>query len=81
MYFLYDLLKNSQSHIVSLSDRIKKEFVRRGIDSTNVSVLPCAIDTDAYTIDDEALHPDRSVVVGKLEPRKDKHFYKERFEY
>ena len=68
--FLYDLLKNSQSHIVSLSDRIKKEFVRRGIDSTNVSVLPCAIDTDAYTIDDEALHPDRSVVVGKLEPRK-----------
>ena len=68
--FLYDLLNKSESHVVSLSDRIKKEFVARGIDSTNVSVLPCAIDTDAYTIDDEVLHPDRSVVVGKLEPRK-----------
>ena len=68
--FLYDLLKDSQSHIVSLSDRIKEEFVRRGIDSTDVSVLPCGIDTDLYTLDDEALHPDRSVVVGKLEPRK-----------
>tara|TARA_B100001250_G_scaffold187551_1_gene161167 strand:- start:2268 stop:3203 length:936 start_codon:yes stop_codon:yes gene_type:complete len=68
--FLYDLLKNSGSHVVSLSDRIKKEFVRRGIDSTDVSVLPCGIDTDLYTLDDEALHPDRSVVVGKLEPRK-----------
>ena len=43
--FLYDLLKNSDCHIVSLSDRIKEEFVRRGIDSTDVSVLPCGIDT------------------------------------
>ena len=68
--FLYDLLKNSGSHVVSLSDRIKEEFVRRGIDSTDVSVLPCGIDTELYTLDDEALHPDRSVVVGKLEPRK-----------
>ena len=68
--FLYDLLKNSGSHVVSLSDRIKEEFVRRDIDSTDVSVLPCGIDTALYTLDDEALHPDRSVVVGKLEPRK-----------
>ena len=37
--FLYDLLKNSGAHIVSLSDRIKKEFVRRDISSTDVSVL------------------------------------------
>ena len=43
--FLYDLLKNSGSHIVSLSDRIKEEFVRRGSNSTDVSVLPCGIDT------------------------------------
>tara|TARA_B100000287_G_scaffold3720_1_gene3620 strand:- start:42 stop:578 length:537 start_codon:yes stop_codon:yes gene_type:complete len=33
-------------------------------------VLPCGIDTELYTLDDEALHPDRSVIVGKLEPRK-----------
>ena len=68
--FLYELLKNSGSHVVSLSDRIKEEFVRRGIDSTNVSVLPCGIDTELYTLDDEVLHPDRSIVVGKIEPRK-----------
>ena len=68
--FLYELLKNSGSHVVSLSDRIKEEFVRRGIDSTDVSVLPCGIDTELYTLDDEVLHPDRSIVVGKLEPRK-----------
>ena len=68
--FLYGYLKDSGAHIVSLSDRIKEEFVRRDIDSTDVSVLPCGIDTELYTLDDEALHPDRSVVVGKLEPRK-----------
>ena len=68
--FLYDLLKNSGAHIISLSDRIKKEFVRRGISSTDVSVLPCGIETDAYTLDDNAIFPDRSIVVGKIEPRK-----------
>ena len=68
--FLYDLLKNSGAHIISLSDKIKEEFLRRGIDSTNVSVLPCGIDTNSYVIDDEALYPNRSVVVGKIEPRK-----------
>ncbi len=65
--FLYDLLKDSKSHIVSLSDRIKDEFIRRGID--DVSVLPCGIETDLYSLDD-VVHSDRSIVVGKLEPRK-----------
>jgi len=65
--FLYDLLKDSKSHIVSLSDRIKDEFVRRGID--DVSVLPCGIEIDLYSLDD-VVHSDRSIVVGKLEPRK-----------
>ena len=65
--FLYDLLKDSQSHIVSLSDRIRDEFIRRGID--DVSVLPCGIETDLYSLDD-VVYSDRSIVVGKLEPRK-----------
>ena len=65
--FLYDLLKDSKSHIVSLSDRIRDEFIRRGID--DVSVLPCGIETDLYSLDD-VVHSDRSIVVGKLEPRK-----------
>ena len=65
--FLYDLLKDSQSHIVSLSDRIRDEFIRRGID--DVSVLPCGIETDLYSLDD-VVHSDRSIVVGKLEHRK-----------
>ena len=65
--FLYDLLKDSQSHIVSLSDRIRDEFIRRGID--DVSVLPCGIETNLYSLDD-VVHSDRSIVVGKLEPRK-----------
>ena len=69
--FLYDFLKNSQSHIVSLSDRIKAEFIRRGIDGTNVSILPNGIDTNSYALDvDDVLFPDRSIVVGKIEPRK-----------
>ena len=69
--FLYDLLKNSDAHIVCLSDRIEKEFVNRGCDSTNVSILPCGIDVDLYSIDeDDVLYPDRSVLVGKIEPRK-----------
>ena len=65
--FLYDLLKDSKSHIVSLSDRIRDEFIRRGID--DVSVLPCGIETNLYSLDD-VVHSDRSIVVGKLEPRK-----------
>ena len=69
--FLYDLLNTSKSHIVCLSDRIKKEFLHRGSNSTNVSVLPCGIDVDSYSIDEESvLYPDRSIVVGKIEPRK-----------
>ena len=69
--FLYGLLNRSESHIVCLSDRIKKEFLHRGSDSTNVSVLPCGIDVDSYSIDEESvLYPDRSIVVGKIEPRK-----------
>ena len=69
--FLYDLLKNSKSHIVCLSDRIEKEFLQRGNNSNHLSVLPCGIDVDSYSIDEEeVLHPDRSIVIGKLEPRK-----------
>ena len=71
--YLYELLKNSGCHIISLSDKIKDEFVRRGIDGTNVSVLPCGIDTKAYTLDEEALYPDRSIVVGKIDERKRQH--------
>ena len=69
--FLFDLLKNSGSHIVCLSDRIEKEFLDRGNDGTNVSILPCGIDIDSYHIDKkDILFPDRSIVVGKIEPRK-----------
>ena len=69
--FLYDLLKGTGSHIVSLSDRIKDEFVRREIPEKDVSVLPCGIDIDLYSLDEEdVLYPDRSIVVGKIEPRK-----------
>ena len=69
--FLFDLLKNSGSHIVCLSDRIEKEFLDRGNDGTNVSILPCGIDIDSYHIDEkDILFSDRSIVVGKIEPRK-----------
>ena len=69
--FLYKLLKDSGSHIVCLSDRIKNEFLNRGIDNQDVSILPCGIDTSSYSIDEEnILHTDRSIVVGKIEPRK-----------
>ncbi len=68
--FLYDLLKNCGGHVVSLSDRIKDSFIERGIPGENISVLPCAIDVDSYTLDKKALYPDRSIVVGKIEPRK-----------
>lgn len=68
--FLYDLLRDCGGHVVSLSDRIKKSLIERDIPEDNISVLPCAIDVSAYDIDDEAFWPERSVVVGKLEPRK-----------
>tara|TARA_B100000427_G_scaffold311753_1_gene302663 strand:- start:820 stop:1755 length:936 start_codon:yes stop_codon:yes gene_type:complete len=68
--FLYDLLKNSGSHIISLSDRIKNALISRGISNDNISILPCGIETDLYTLDTEALYPNKSIVVGKIEPRK-----------
>jgi len=73
--FLYDLLKNCGAHVISLSDRIKNELICRGIDSNNISVLPCGIDTKLYSIDTENIvYPDRSIVVGKIEPRKRQSF-------
>jgi len=73
--FLYDLLKKSQSHIVCLSDRIKNECVNRGIDSSDLSIIPCGIDVGLYAIDEiDILFPNRSVVVGKIEPRKRQSF-------
>lgn len=73
--FLYDLLKKSGAHIVCLSDRIQNEFLNRGNDSTNVSILPCGIDVDSYIIDEkDVLYPDRSIIVGKIEPRKRQSF-------
>ena len=71
--YLYELLNSSDCHIVSLSDRIKDEFVRRGIAENKISVLPCGIDTKEYALDDEALYPDRSIVVGKIDVRKRQH--------
>ena len=69
--FLYDLLKGCGAHIISLSDRIKKSFISRGIDSDNLSVLPCGIDIKSYSLDTtDVAHPDRSIVIGKIEPRK-----------
>jgi len=68
--FLYDLLRDCGGHVVSLSDRIKESLIERDIPEENISVLPCAIDVDLYTLDQEALYPDRSIVVGKVEPRK-----------
>lgn len=70
--FLYQLLKESKCNIISLSDRIKSELVKnRGFDSNIISVLPCGIDTHSYSIDfDDILYPDRSVILGKIEPRK-----------
>lgn len=69
--FLYKLLKDTGSHIVCLSDRIKNEFLSRGIDNENVSILPNGIDVSSYSIDEkDILYTDRSIVVGKIEPRK-----------
>lgn len=69
--FLYDLLKGTGSHIVSLSDRIKDAFVSRDIPADDISVLPCGIDTEMYSMDvEDVANPDRSIVVGKIEPRK-----------
>ena len=69
--FLYDLLKECDSHIISLSNRIKDALINQGISETNISVLPCGIETEKYSIDFEnVLYPDRSVIVGKIEPRK-----------
>ena len=76
--FLYDLLRDCGGHVISLSDGIKQSLINRDIPEENISVLPCAIDVDSYTIDQEALHPDRSIVVGKVEPRKRQAFLQKR---
>lgn len=73
--WIYDYLKNCESHIISLSDRIKDELIRRGIEENIISVLPCGIDTNSYVLDvEDVLHPDKSIVLGKIEPRKKQTF-------
>lgn len=69
--FLYNLLKECGAHNIVLSDRIKKEFLFRGFSDNEISILPCGIDVNLYAIDKEdVLFPDKSIVVGKIEPRK-----------
>lgn len=69
--WIYDELNKSDSHVIALSDSIRDEMIRRGIPENNVSILPCGIETEAYSIDyEEVLHPDKSIMVGKILPRK-----------
>lgn len=69
--WIYAELNNSQSHVISLSDSIKDEMVRRGIPKNNISTLPCGIDTESYMIDyDDILHTNKSIMVGKILARK-----------
>jgi glycosyltransferase involved in cell wall biosynthesis len=69
--WIYDELRKCESHIVCLSNNIKKEFVKRGINENLISVLPCGIETESYSIDTcNVLYPDKSIILGKVEPRK-----------
>ena len=69
--WIYDELKKCESHIVCLSNNIKNEFVKRGIAESLISVLPCGIETESYSIDiDNVLYSDKSIILGKVEPRK-----------
>ena len=68
--WIFDKLKNCGSHIVCLSEEIQNAFIQRGVAQTDVSVLPCGIEVESYTFENEASFPDRSIVIGKVEPRK-----------
>ena len=69
--FLYDILKECGAHNVVLSDRIKNQFLQRGFYEKDISILPCGIDVNQYVLDEkEILFPNKSIVVGKIEPRK-----------
>ena len=68
--WIFDKLKNCGSYIVCLSEEIQNAFIQRGVAQTDVSVLPCGIEVESYTFENEASFPDRSIVIGKVEPRK-----------
>ena len=69
--WIYDELNKCESHIVCLSNNIKNEFVKRGTNENLISILPCGIETESYSIDkDNVLYPDKSIILGKIEPRK-----------
>jgi len=73
--WIYDEFNKSQSHIVCLSNSIRDAFVTRGCQEDKVSVVPCGIDTKSYSIDyDDVLHSDKSIMVGKILPRKRQSF-------
>lgn len=77
--FLYDLLKECGAHNIVLSDRIKKEFLLKGFTDKETSVLPCGINVSSYVIDKEnVLFPDKSIIVGKIEPRKRQAFLQDK---
>jgi len=76
--WIFEKFKNAQSHVVSLSDAILDQFVRRGVSENNSSVLPCGIETESYSFEEEATFFDRSIVVGKIEPRKRQAFLQNR---
>jgi len=79
--WIYDELNKSDSHIIALSNTIKDEMVRRGAPEDNVSILPCGIDTDSYAFDEnDVLHPDKSIMIGKIVPRKRQSFVQKRID-
>ncbi len=68
--WIFDKMRNCGSHIVCLSEEIQNVFIQRGSAKTDVSVLPCGIEVESYSFENEASFPDRSIVIGKVEPRK-----------
>ena len=68
--WIHTKLRDCGAHIVCLSDEIRDAFIDRGCEDINVSVLPCGIETKDYIFEEDSSFPDRSIVIGKVEPRK-----------
>tara|TARA_B100000676_G_scaffold114691_1_gene114200 strand:- start:26762 stop:27697 length:936 start_codon:yes stop_codon:yes gene_type:complete len=67
--WIFQDINTSDSHVICLSEGIKKAFIRHGHEEKNISVVPCGINAELFQTR-EVKYPDRSIYLAKIEDRK-----------
>lgn len=71
--WIFEKFAESNEQIFCLSNKNKNNFIKNGANESNVWVWLYGINTKKFNFVDEPLLSDKSVCLGKIEPRKDQY--------